>query len=200
MRVLLAEDMQLLRGSLASLLRQESDIEVVAELERGDEIVPTAVRTEPDLALIDIGLPGMDGLTAAAQLHERLPSCRSLILTSLGQPGNIRRALEAHATGFLLKDTPPDQLILAIRKVANGERVIDSELAAAALESAPIPFTPREAEVLRHAAEGTRPQEIAERLHLELSTVRNHLSRAVTKSGARNRVDAIRIALHEGWI
>ncbi|MEV0373622.1 response regulator transcription factor [Streptomyces sp. NPDC050636] len=200
MRVLLAEDMQLLRGSLASLLRQEADVEVVAELERGDEIVPTALRTEPDLALIDIGLPGMDGLTAAAQLHERLPSCRCLIVTSLGQPGNIRRALEAHATGFLLKDTPPDQLILAIRKVARGERVIDSELAASALESAPNPFTPREAEVLRQAAEGARPQEIAKRLHLELSTVRNHLSRVVTKSGARNRVDAIRIALHEGWI
>ncbi|QHC21373.1 response regulator transcription factor [Streptomyces sp. GS7] len=200
MRVLLAEDMQLLRGALANLLRQEPDIEVVAELERGDEIVPTALHTEPDLALIDIGLPGMDGLTAAAQLHERLPACRCLIVTSLSQPGNIRRALEAHVTGFLLKDTPPDQLIVAMRKVANGERVIDSELAAAALESAPNPLTPREAEVLRHAAEGARPQEIAKRLHLELSTVRNHLSRVVTKSGARNRVDAIRIALHAGWI
>ncbi|MFD8326203.1 response regulator transcription factor [Streptomyces lydicus] len=200
MRVLLAEDMQLLRGSLVSLLHQEADIEVVAEVARGDDILPSALRTEPDLALIDIGLPGMDGLSAAAQLHQQLPSCRCLIVTSLGWPGNIRRALEAHASGFLLKDTPPDQLVLAMRKVIAGERVIDSELAVSALESAPSPFTPREAEVLRCAAEGAPPQEIAEQLHLELSTVRNYLSKVVTKSGARNRVDTIRIALQEGWI
>ncbi|MFE0374704.1 DNA-binding response regulator [Streptomyces inhibens] len=200
MRVLLAEDMQLLRGSLVSLLRQEADFEVVAEVARGDDILPMALRTEPDIALIDIGLPGLDGLTAAAQVYQHLPSCRCLIVTSLGRPGNIRRALEAHASGFLLKDTPPDQLVLAMRKVMAGERVIDSELAVSALESTPSPFTPREAEVLRWAAEGAPPQEIAEQLHLELSTVRNYLSKVVIKSGARNRVDTIRIALHEGWI
>jgi two-component system response regulator DesR len=198
--VLLAEDMELLRGALGRLLRLEDDITVVAELGRGDEIVPVAMETKPDVALIDIDLPGLDGISAAAELHRSLPQCRNLIVTSLGRPGNVRRALVAHASGFLLKDTPPDQLVTAIRKIAAGERVLDAELAVTALEGRTNPLTRREAEVLSLAAEGAPAQEIAGRLHLELSTVRNYLSSVVAKSGARNRVDAIRIALSEGWI
>ncbi|MFF4601718.1 DNA-binding response regulator [Streptomyces sp. NPDC001339] len=199
-RVLLAEDMELLRGALVRLLRWEEDITVVAELGRGDEIVPVALETKPDVALIDIDLPGLDGIAAAAELHRSLPECRSLIVTSLGRPGNLRRAMKAHASGFLLKDTPPDQLVTAIRKIVAGERVLDVELAVTALEGRTNPLTRREAEVLNLAAEGAPAQEIAERLHLGISTVRNYLSSVVAKSGARNRVDAIRIALGEGWI
>ncbi|MFE2938364.1 response regulator [Streptomyces sp. NPDC059255] len=199
-RVLVAEDMHLLREALVSVLRLEDGIEVVAELDRGDEIVETALDTAPDVALIDIDLPGMDGITAAAQLRRVLPRCRILVVTGLARPGNIRRAMEVEAAGFLLKDAPLDQLVTAIRRISEGERVIDVELAAAALKGGASPFTRREAEILRLAAQGSPAQEIAERLRLELSTVRNYLSAVVAKSGARNRVDAIRISVREGWI
>ncbi|URM89880.1 response regulator transcription factor [Streptomyces sp. MRC013] len=199
-RVLVAEDMHLLREALVSALRLEEDIEVVGELERGDQIIDRAGETVPDVALIDIDLPGLDGISAATRLKETLPCCRILIVTGLARPGNIRRAVEAGVAGFLLKDTPLDQLVFAIQRVARGERVIDVELAAVAMKTSASPFTRREAEVLRLAAEGAPAREIADRLCLELSTVRNYLSTVVTKSGARNRVDAIRISMAEGWI
>ncbi|MFF3739696.1 DNA-binding response regulator [Streptomyces sp. NPDC002566] len=199
-RVLVAEDMHLLRGALVGILRLEDDLDVVAEVDRGDEALRLAEETEPEVALIDIDLPVMDGITVASKLRSRAPGCRSLIVTGFARPANIRRAMEAEAAGFLLKDTPPCQLVSAIRRVAAGERVIDVELAASALKGAASPLTKREAEVLRLAAEGAPAQEVATRLCLELSTVRNYLSAVVAKSGARNRVDAIRIAVQEGWI
>ncbi|EME97422.1 response regulator transcription factor [Streptomyces mobaraensis NBRC 13819 = DSM 40847] len=199
-RILLAEDMHMVRGALVALLDLEPDIEVVCQLERGDEIVEAALRHRPDVAVIDIDLPGTDGLTAAAELRERLPECRTLILTNLGRPGTLRRALAAHVSGYLLKDAPPDELAAAIRRVAAGQRAIDPELALAAWGGAESPLTARETEVLRLAAEGAEAGEIAARLHLSAGTVRNYLTTVVTKLNARNRVDAIRIARDSGWL
>jgi two-component system response regulator DesR len=199
-RVLVAEDMRILRDTLVAVLSLESDIEVVAELAAGQAIVPAAVEHRPDVALLDIALPGVDGLTAARQLHERLPGCRVLILTVLGQPGNLRRALDAHVSGFLVKDAPAEELIAAVRQVASGERVFDPKLAVAALEERDNPLSPREAEILRRCAVGAGPAEIAAELHLSYGTVRNYLAAAVTKLGARNRVDAVRIATAAGWL
>lgn len=199
-RVLLAEDLHLIRGALAVLLALEDDIDVVAELERGDEIVTTALRVRPDVAVLDIELPGMDGLTAAAQLWEMLPACPVLVLTGYGRPGNLRQALQAHARGFLVKDAPAERLADGIRRVARGERVIDPELVAAALETGDNPLSPREIAVLRETAKGAPADEIARRLHLSTGTVRNYLSSVIAKVGARNRVDAIRIARDTGWL
>lgn len=199
-RVLVAEDMRILRDTLVAVLRLEADIEVVAQVASGEEIVPVAVEYHPDLAVLDIDLPGVDGLTAAAELHERLPDCRVLILTVLAKPGNLRRALAAHVSGFLVKDAPAEELIAAVRRVAAGERVIDPKLAVAALEAPGNPLSPREAEILRRCAAGAGPAEIAAELFLSYGTVRNYLASAVTKLGARNRVDAIRIATDAGWI
>jgi two-component system, NarL family, response regulator DesR len=199
-RILLAEDMTMVRGALLALLQLEPDIEVVAEVESGDEIVPAALRHQPDVAVLDIDLPGVDGLTAAAQLHEQLPGCRCLILTSLGRPGNLRRAMAAHVDGFILKDAPPDQLADGIRGVAAGRRVIDPQLAFSAWDSSENPLTEREVEVLRLTAEGCEPTEIASRLFLSPGTVRNYLTTTVTKLNARNRIDAIRIAQEAGWM
>ncbi|MER5781791.1 response regulator transcription factor [Streptomyces mobaraensis] len=199
-RILLAEDMHMVRGALVALLDLEPDIDVVCQLERGDEIVEAALRHRPDVAVIDIDLPGTDGLTAAAELRERLPECRTLILTNLGRPGTLRRALAAHVSGYLLKDAPPDELATAIRRVAAGQRAIDPELALAAWGGAESPLTARETEVLRLAAEGAEAGEIAARLHLSAGTVRNYLTTVVTKLNARNRVDAIRIARDSGWL
>jgi two-component system, NarL family, response regulator DesR len=199
-RILLAEDMHLIRGALVALLDLEPDIEVVAEVDNGDEILPAALRHRPDVAVIDIDLPGIDGLTAAEQLHGELPHCRTLILTSLGRPGTLRRALAAHVSGFILKDAPPDRLAEAVRGVAAGRRVIDSQLAVATWDSRENPLSRREIEVLRMAAKGADPGEIAARLYLSLGTVRNYLTTIVMKLGARNRVDAIRIAQEAGWI
>jgi two-component system response regulator DesR len=199
-RVLLAEDMHMVRGALVALLELEPDIEVVAELASGDEIVPTALKLTPDVAVIDIDLPGIDGLTAAGQLHEALPSCRTLILTSLGRPGTLRRALSTRVGGFLLKDAPSRELADAIRRVASGHRVVDSQLALAAWDSAECPLTSRELDVLRLAAGGAEAPEIAARLFLSTGTVRNYLSTIATKLQARNRVDAIRIATEAGWL
>lgn len=199
-KVMIAEDVHMVRGALVALLRLESDIEVVAEVAGGNEIMPAAQATHPDVAVIDIDLPGKDGLTAAAELHEQLPECRTLILTSLGRPGTLRRALAAKVGGFLLKDAPPDKLASAIREVSVGRRVVDSELALAAWDSADCPLTSREIEVLRLAADGANAVDIAARLYLSAGTVRNYLTTAVTKLNARNRVDAIRIAKEAGWL
>ena len=199
-RVLIAEDMHMIRGALAALLSLEPDMEVVAELERGDEIVPTALETRPDVAVVDIDLPGMDGLTAAEQLDEQLPECRTLVLTGLSQPGNLLRALKVHVRGFLLKDAPATALAEGIRHVAAGERVLDPDLVAAALETGSSPLTAREADVLRTAETGITTEQIAERLSLSPATVRNYLSNAIAKVGGRNRIDAIRIARSAGWL
>ncbi|WP_405388611.1 response regulator transcription factor [Streptomyces sp. NBC_01102] len=199
-RILLAEDVHMIRGALIALLQLEPDLHVVAAVDRGDTIVPTALTSRPDVAVIDIDLPGIDGLTAAAELHEQLPSCRTLILTSLGRPGTLRRALSAHVSGFLLKDSPPDQLALAVRSVATGRRVVDPQLALTAWDSPENPLSPRELEVLRLAARGADAAEIAGCLYLSKGTVRNYLTAIVGKLGARNRIDAIRIAEDAGWL
>jgi two-component system, NarL family, response regulator DesR len=199
-RVLIAEDMHMIRGALVALLSLEDDMEVVAELERGDLIVPTALETHPDVAVVDIDLPGMDGLTAAEQLHQRLPECRALVLTGLSQPGNLLRALKGHVRGFIIKDAPAETLADGVRRVARGERVIDPELVAAALEIGSTPLTTREADVLREAERGLPTELIAVRLSLSPATVRNYLSNAISKVGGRNRIDAIRIARNAGWL
>jgi two-component system response regulator DesR len=199
-RVLIAEDMHLIRGALVALLSLEDDMDVVAELERGDEIIATALRLRPDVAVVDIDLPGLDGLTAAEQLQAALPECRTLILTRLSQPGNLLRALKAHVRGFIVKDAPADSLADGIRRVAAGQRVIDPDLVAAALETGASPLTGRESDVLRAAEDGITTSEIAHRLALSPATVRNYLSNAITKIGARNRIDAIRIARDAGWL
>ncbi|MFH8409731.1 DNA-binding response regulator [Streptomyces sp. NPDC018019] len=199
-RVLIAEDMHILRKALVSLIELEPDLEVVAELSSGDDIVPATVAMRPDVAVLDIDLPGTDGITAAAALHTTVPECRTLILTSLGRPGNLRRALAAHVSGFLPKDADPDSLCAAIRQVARGERVIDPQLALATLDSGPSPLTEREREVLQLASEGMEAAQIAGQLHLSSGTVRNYLTAAVGKLNARNRVDAIRIAREAGWL
>ncbi|MGW2697472.1 response regulator transcription factor [Streptomyces sp. NPDC001296] len=199
-RILLAEDMHMVRGALVALLDLEDDLKVVSELERGAEILGAAREHRPDVAIIDIDLPGLDGLSAAELLHERLPECRALILTSLGRPGTLRRAMSAHVAGFLLKDAPPGELAQAVRRVAAGQRVVDPQLALAAWGGTESPLTTRETEVLQLAAQGTEPQEIAAHLRLSVGTVRNYLTTTVTKLNARNRVDAIRIARDSGWL
>jgi len=199
-RVLIAEDMHMIRGALVALLSLEADMEVVAELERGDEIVATAVRTQPDVAIVDIDLPGIDGLTAAGELYAVLPQCRTLVLTGLSQPGNLLRALKVHVRGFIVKDAPAQALAEGVRRVARGERVIDPELIAAALETGSSPLTTREADVLRAADSGETTEKIGETLSLSPATVRNYLSNAISKVGGRNRIDAIRIARNAGWI
>jgi two-component system, NarL family, response regulator DesR len=199
-KVLLAEDMHMVRGALAALLKLEPDIDVVAEVAAGTEILPAAREHNVDVAVIDIDLPGKDGLTAAAEINEQLPGCRTLILTSLGRPGTLRRAMAARVNGFILKDAPAEKLANAIREIAVGRRVVDSELALAAWDSAACPLTSREIEILRLTASGADAVDIAARLFLSAGTVRNYLTTVVTKLNARNRVDAIRIAQDAGWI
>lgn len=199
-RVLIAEDMHLIRGAIVALLSLEEDMEVVAELESGDKIVETALLTRPDVAVVDIELPHMDGLTAASLLHQQLPECKTLILTGLGQPGNLLRALKAHVRGFIVKDAPAETLADGVRRVAAGERVIDPELVAAALETGTSPLTAREADVLRAAESGISTEAIATQLSLSPATVRNYLSNAISKVHANNRIDAIRIARNAGWL
>ncbi|WP_327536311.1 response regulator transcription factor [Nonomuraea solani] len=199
-RTLLAEDMNLVRGALVALLAYEQDIEVVAEVERGDRILSAASACHPDVAVIDIALPGKDGLTAAGELHDEMPGCGVLILTGVGTPGLLKRALDAHVRGFMAKDSPPGRLADAIRRVAEGERVIDSELAIAAMRPAEAPLTPRELDVIGAAADGASIGEIAASLYLAEGTVRNYLSKTTAKLGARSRIDAIRIARESGWI
>ena len=199
-RVLIAEDQAMIRGALAALLSTEADIEVVAQVERGDRVVEEALRAKPDVALLDIEMPGQDGITAAAELRAKLPSCKVLILTVFGRPGYLRRAVDAGVSGFLLKDAPPDELASAIRRTAKGEKVIDAQLAHAALSEGSSPLTPRERDVLAMSVRGASVEEVARSLHLTNGTVRNHLSIAIQKLNAHNRVEAARIAEEKGWL
>lgn len=200
LKLLLAEDVRIVREALVALLELEPDLTVVAQAERGDQVVPMALEKRPDVAIIDIDLPVIDGLTAVQELHRRLPACRNLILTGLGRPGTLRRALQLSVSGFLLKDTPADRLAGAIREVASGARVIDPQLALTAWDVGENPLTQREIDVLRLAARGAEPSEIAASLYVSQGTVRNYLSKIVVKLNARNRVDAIRIATEAGWL
>ncbi len=199
-RVLLAEDQTMVRGALVALLALAGDIEVVAEVSRGDEVVPQALATQPDVALLDIEMPGGDGLTATAALREHVPSCHVVILTTFGRPGYLRRALESGAVGFLLKDAPPAELAAAVRRAAAGQRVVDPELAVSALSEGVSPLTDREREVLVAARHGASVAEIAARLALSEGTVGNYLSGAMQKTGAHNRIEAAHIAEEKGWL
>jgi two-component system response regulator DesR len=199
-RVLLAEDQTLMRGALAALLRLEADMAVVAEVGRGDEVVSAALAAQPDVALLDIEMPGGGGLAAAGALREQLPACRVVILTTFGRSGYLRQAMESGARGFLLKDAPASELAVALRRVVAGEKVVDPELALAALSDGPNPLTPREREVLAAALDGSGITVIANRLYLSEGTVRNHLSVAIQKLGASNRMEAARIAEQRGWL
>lgn len=199
-RLLIADDQALVRGALSALLGLEGDIEVVAEVGRGDEVLDAARRTSPDVALLDIEMPGLDGIAAAAALHAALPGCRSLIVTTFGRPGYLTRAMRAGASGFVVKDTPAAQLADAVRRVAQGLRVVDPALAADSLAQGESPLTERETDVLAVARSGGSIADIAGALHLSEGTVRNHLSSAIGKTGARNRADAVRVADENGWL
>ncbi|HVU78307.1 MAG TPA: response regulator transcription factor [Gaiellaceae bacterium] len=199
-RVLIAEDQAMVRGALASLLALEPDVEVVAEVERGDQVVAAAVASTPDVALLDIEMPGRDGVSVAGDLARELPATRTLILTTFGRPGYLRRALENGASGFLLKDAPVGELAAAIRTVAGGGRAIDPGLAASAITEGESPLTQREQEVLAAAAGHGSAADIAAALHLSQGTVRNYLSASIRKLGARNRREAIDRAVEKGWL
>jgi two-component system response regulator DesR len=199
-RVLLGEDQGMMRGALALLLRLEPDIDVVAEVGSGTEVVPVALATLPDVALLDIEMPGCTGLQATAALRTALPACKVLIVTAFGRPGYVRQAMEAGASGFLVKDAPVEELAAAIRRVLAGERVVDPALATAALSAGPNPLTEREREVLAAGANGSTIADIAGWLHLSESTVRNYLSAAIGKTGSRNRIEAVQAARAHGWL
>lgn len=199
-RVMLADDQALVRGAMAALLSLEDDLEVVAEVDRGDQIVAAAQESRADVAVVDIEMPGLDGLTASAALRTAVPSCRVLIVTTFGRPGYLRRAMEAGVSGFVVKDAPAHELADAIRKVHSGVQVVDPLLAAESLASGGNPLTAREADVLRAARDGASVAEIAERLHLGEGTVRNYLSSVIGKTGTRNRIEAARFADQNGWL
>jgi two-component system, NarL family, response regulator DesR len=199
-RLMLADDQELIRSAFAALLELHPDFEVVASVGRGDEVVAAAREHRPDVALLDIEMPGIDGLAAAAVLSQEVPECRALILTTFGRPGYLRRAMESGARGFVVKDAPPRQLAAAIRRVAAGELVVDPALAAETLASGESPLTARERDVLVAARPGATVAEIAQRLFLSEGTVRNYLSASIAKTGARNRSEAVRIAEEQGWL
>jgi two-component system response regulator DesR len=199
-RVLLAEDQGMVRGALASLLGLEPDIEVVAQVARGDEVLAAAQSVDPDVALLDIEMPGATGLEALAELRGALPGCRILILTTFGRPGYLRRAMETGASGFLLKDAPAQELASAIRRAVAGERVVDPGLAAAALSEGESPLTAREHEVLAASRNYATVADIAGALYLSPGTVRNHLSSVMQKLDARNRAEALKLAEEKGWL
>ena len=200
LKILVAEDAAMIRGALVALIELEPDLKVVAEVDKDSEVLPTALLYQPDVAIIDVDQPGFDGLTAATQLHGRLPSCRTLILTSLGRPGLLRAVLSASAGGFILKDAPPSQLAAAIRNVASGRRAVSPDFVVPTWSSNSMPLSPREHSVLRLAGDGAEPAEIAVAMHLSIGTVRNYLTTIVAKLHARNRVDAIRKAYDIGWL
>lgn len=199
-RLLLADDQALVRGALAALLNLEPDLEVVAEVGRGDEVVAAARDSGADVCLLDIEMPGLDGIEAAAALRREVPATRSLIVTTFGRPGYLRRALEAGASGFVVKDTPAGELADAVRRVHSGLRVVDPALAAESLVGGPNPLTEREQAVLREALEGATVATIAARVHLSPGTVRNYLSSAIAKTGTSTRYEAARVAQEHGWL
>ncbi|HTJ70311.1 MAG TPA: response regulator transcription factor [Actinospica sp.] len=204
-RLLLAEDQAMIREALATLLDLEADLEVVASVGRGDEVLDAlaaakAAGTEVDVALLDIEMPGMDGICAAEKAHAAYPGLRIVILTTFGRPGFLRRAMEAGASAFLVKDAPAAQLASAIRRVVAGERVIDPDLAAAALADGVNPLTSRERDVLEASAGGATNAEIAAKLFLSEGTVRNYLSACIQKTGTRNRTEALTLARTKGWL
>ncbi|MFZ0044031.1 MAG: response regulator transcription factor [Solirubrobacteraceae bacterium] len=199
-RILIAEDQGMIRGALTSLLELEPDFQVVAQIPRGDEVLAAAMDLKPDVALLDIEMPGSTGLDAAEVLACALPSCRILILTTFGRPGYLRRAMEGGAAGFVLKDAPASELSAAIRRALAGERVVDPGLAAAALSQGESPLTPREHEVLAASRDHATVAQLAQALYLSPGTVRNHLSSVMQKLDARNRADAVRLAEERGWL
>jgi two-component system response regulator DesR len=199
-RLLVADDQSMVRSALAALLELEEDFSVVAQVGRGDEVVAAARAHRPDVALLDVEMPGLDGLAAAAALTQEIPACRVLILTTFGRTGYLRRAMESGALGFLVKDAPAEQLADAVRRVAAGDRVVDPALAAATLAGGASPLTGRERDVLVAARDGATVADIAGRLFLSEGTVRNYLSAAIAKTGVRNRVEAVRVADDRGWL
>lgn len=199
-RVLMADDQHLVRGALAALLTFETDIQVISQVARGDEVVAAALESRPDVALLDVDMPGLDGIAAAAALLAVLPQCRVLILTTFGRPGYLRRAMEAGASGFMVKDAPADQLADAIRRVHAGLRVVDPLLAAETLATGGSPLTGRERDVLVAALDGGTVADLAGKLFLSEGTVRNYLSSAITKTGTRTRAEAARVAQDRGWL
>ena len=199
-RLMIADDQALVRGALAALLNLEPDLEVVAEVGRGDEVVAEARRTRPDVALLDVEMPGLDGIAATVDLRAAVPACRVLVVTTFGRPGYLRRAMAAGASGFVVKDTPARQLADAVRRVAAGLKVVDPTLAAETLVHGTSPLTQRETDVLRAASDGGTVADIAAALGLSEGTVRNHLSSAIGKTGARTRAEAVRLADEHGWL
>ena len=199
-RVLLAEDQHLVRGALAALLSLEKDITVVADVADGAAAVAAAAEHRPDVVLLDIEMPVLDGITATARIREAAPATKVLILTTFGRPGYLRRAMDAGASGLVVKDAEPERLADAVRRVSAGQLVVDPDLAVASLERGRDPLTEREREVLRAAEHGATVADLARRLHLSEGTVRNHLSSAIGKTGARNRTEAARLARENGWL
>ncbi len=199
-RLLIADDQALVRGALAALLGLESDIEVVAQVGRGDHVVEAARTSGATVALLDIEMPGIDGIAAAAELRSKVPGCRALIVTTFGRPGYLARAMQAGASGFVVKDTPAAELADAVRRVSAGLRVVDPALAAESLAQGDSPLTERETDVLAAARDGGSIADIARTVHLSEGTVKNHLSSAIGKTGGRNRADAVRVAVERGWL
>jgi two-component system, NarL family, response regulator DesR len=199
-RILLAEDQAMVRGALTALLNLEEDLEVVAEVSQGNQVLQTARKTRPDIALLDIEMPGSDGLSAAEALHKNVPTCRIIILTTFGRSGYLRRAMASGAVGFLLKDAPAEQLAIAIRRVMAGERVVDPELALSALSDGDNPLTGRERDVLKASLDGASIADIAAQLYLSEGTVRNHISTSIQKLNVHNRMEAAHLAKERGWL
>ncbi|MFG1603514.1 response regulator [Actinoplanes sp. NPDC049265] len=199
-KVLLADDQALVRGAMAALLDMEPDLKVVAEVGRGDEVVDAVRAHDVDVALLDVEMPGMDGVAAARALRTTAPACRVLMVTTFGRAGYLRQAMSAGASGFIVKDTPARQLADAVRRVHEGLRVVDPGLAAQSLAQGDSPLTERETDVLRAARDGGTVADIARELTLSEGTVRNHLSSAIGKTGARTRAEAVRLAVDNGWL
>ena len=199
-RLVLADDQALVRGAIAALLGLEPDLEVVAEVGSGDAAVEAVLQHSPDVALLDVEMPGLDGIEAARVIRERSPGTRVLMVTTFGRPGYLKRALTAGASGFVVKETPAAQLADAVRRVHQGLRVVDPALAMDSLTAGDSPLTARETEVLQAARDGASVAVIASRVHLSEGTVRNHLSAAIGKTGAGNRAEAVLLAEGNGWL